>query len=75
VVGQVEHIEHLAAEALLLHRQGHRIDAVGIEGLDHAAGGHAAEAADLGLEVGGDRPVAATDQHIGLDADRAQLLH
>ena len=74
VVGEVEHIQHLVAEAGLLHGQGHRVDAVGIEGFDHRLGGDPAETADLRFEVIADGPIAAAHQDIGLDTDRAQLL-
>ena len=46
-IAELQHIEHLAAEPLLLHRQRHRVDAVGVQGLDHGSLRHAAEATDL----------------------------
>ena len=75
VVLQVQGIEHLAAEAPLFQGNRNRVDAVGIEGGHHRFGGHAAEAADLGLEFVIDRPITAAHEDVGLDADRAQLLH
>ena len=75
VVDQIEHVQHFAAQALLLEGQGHGIDAVGIEGGDHRPLLHATETADFALHLIADRAVAAADQDIGLDADGAQLLH
>ena len=74
MVLQAQDIEHLAAEPAFLQGDGHGIDAVRIKRGHHRSGGHAAEAADLGLEFVIDRPIAAANEDVGLDADGAQLL-
>ena len=52
----------------------HRIDAVGIERLDHRAFAHVAEQRQLAPLFLRDRSVAAAQQNVRLDADRAQFL-
>ena len=75
MVHQIEHIQHFAAEPLLLEGQRNGIDAVGIQGGDHRPFLHTTETTDLALHLIADRAIAAAHQHIGLDADGAQLLH
>ena len=74
MVGQVQHVQHFTAQTLLLKDQRHGIDAVGIQGGNHGAGGHPAEAADFPLEIVADVAITAANEHIRLDADRTQFL-
>ena len=53
----------------------HRIDAVDVARLDHGGLAHIAEQRELAALFRRDRPVGAAQQDVGLDADRAQLLH
>ncbi len=45
--------------------QRHRIDALGVQRRDDGRGRHVAEQADLGAVRGGQRMLAAADQHVG----------
>ncbi len=67
--------EHLAVEAGLVIGLRHRIDVVGVARLDHGGFAHVAEETELAALLARDRPVGAAEQDVGLDADRAQLLH
>ena len=74
-VGDVEGGEHLAVETFGMIGAGHVVDAWHVERLDHRLGPHIAEQRDLAPLVARQRPVGAAEQDVGLDADRAQLLH
>ncbi len=67
--------QHLAVEALRVIGDGHVVDALHVERLDDGLGPNVAEERDLAPLVFRERPVGAAQQHIGLDADRAKLLH
>ncbi len=67
--------KHLVVEAGLMIGLRHRIDVVGVARLDHGGFAHVAEQAELAALLARDRPVGAAEQDVGLDTDRAQLLH
>ena len=67
--------QHFAVEAGLVIGLRHGIDVVGVARLDHRVLAHIAEQAELAALLARDRPVGAAQQDVGLDADRAQLLH
>ena len=62
-------------QALLVQQARHLVDRVDVPHADHAVRLHVGEQADLLALVVGDRAVGAAQQHVGLDADLAQLLH
>src|SRR5262249_35858072 len=67
--------EHLSVETSGVIGLRHRIDVVDVARLDHGAFTHIAEQRELAPLLGGDRPVGAAEQNVGLDADRTQLFH
>ena len=69
-----ERRQHLVVEAGGVIRLRHRVDVVDVARFDHGALAHVAEQRKLGALAGGDRPVGAAQQDVGLDADRAQFL-
>ena len=63
-------------EFLPLEHQRHFVNRVGhVFFLDDRLGRHVAEHGELGAQFAVDRMLRATDQHMGLDADFAQLGH
>ena len=66
--------EHLAVEPFGVIGDRHLVDRGDVERLDHSFGPDIAEERDLAPLVARQRPLAAAEQHVGLDADRAQLL-
>ncbi len=67
--------QHLAVHPLDVIAQRHRIDRIDIQRGDHRLRAHVAEQRDLAPLAVRDRPVAAAQQHLRLDADVQQLLH
>ena len=72
---QIEMPQHFAIHALAVVADRHRIDRIDVERRDHRLRPHIAEQRDLAAFVLRDRPVAAAQQHLRLDADIQQLLH
>jgi hypothetical protein len=72
---QPEMPQHLAVQPLGVVVDRHLVDGLRVERGDHALRPDVAEQRDLAPLVLGDRPVAAAQQHLRLDADREQLLH
>ena len=66
--------QHLAVEPFLVIGHRARRRCVDVERLDDRAFAHVAEQRDLAALARRDRPVAAAQQNVGLDADRAQFL-
>src|SRR5665648_913460 len=73
-IGDAESGEQLAVEPLPVIGDRHVVDAGDVESLDDRFGAHIAEQRDLAALVAWQRPVGAAQQHVGLDADGAQLL-
>ena len=76
--GSVDAAELLAddfVEPLLVQQQRDLVDVVGVHRGDHRALLDVGEQRDLAALLGRQRVLAAAEQHVGLDADRAQLLH
>ncbi len=73
-VGDPEVADHFLVETFGVVGRRHVIDVPDVARLDDAGGTHVAEAGDLALLVLGNRPVAAAQQDLWLDADRAQFL-
>ena len=73
-IGDAEGGEHFAVEAFLVIGERHVVDRGDVEALDHGAFAHVAEQRELLALARRDRPVAADQQHVGRDADGAQLL-
>ena len=73
-IGDAEGSEDLGIQPFLVVGQRDVIDRTDVQPLDHGAFTHVAEEAQLLLFPLGDRPVAAHQQHIGRNADGAQLL-
>ncbi len=67
--------QHLAVQPLLLVGERHLVDRADVARLDHRRFAHVAELRQLAALLAGDRAVAAAEQDVGLDADRAQLRH
>jgi hypothetical protein len=65
----------LLVQALVMQRQRHLVDRPSVRRADHAADRDVAQQGDLLLEVPTDRPVAPADDRVGLQTERAQLLH
>jgi hypothetical protein len=71
---QIEQVEHELVHALLLQRQRQLVDrVVDIAALDHGLDRHVAKHRELVAQVVVERVVRAAHQHVGLDADLAQL--
>ena len=68
-----EPLAHHPIESLLQETHRDLVDRLHIGTLDHAAEVDIAEEGDLALDVGGERVVAAADQHVRLDPDFHQL--
>ena len=66
--------EHLAVEPLVVIGDRHVVDGGDVERRDDGALAHIAEQRELAPVALRDRPVAAHQQDVRLDADRAQLL-
>src|SRR5690606_8078813 len=73
-VGQAQALQHQGVEPLgvLPHRD--LVDVVQVHHRDDGLLGHVGEQGDLAALAVGQRLLAAAQQHVGLDADRAQLL-
>ena len=71
----VQHFEDVVSQAIALQHQRHLIDAGHGEEGDDTTTLHVAEERYLRLQLVGDGPVAAADDHVGLDAHAAQLAH
>ena len=65
----------LGVESLVMQHQRHLVDRGRVGRADHAADRHVAQQGDLLLEVAADRAVGTTHDGVGLDTERAQLLH
>ena len=72
---EAEDIQHFLVETLAVVGAGHVIDRLDVERLYHGGGAHVAEQRDLAALVQRDFTVGTAEQYVGLDADRAQLLH
>ncbi len=72
---QPQQLQQYLVESLFTERQRHLVNRRHIPGGDHGLFGHVAEQADLLLQVAGERAVGAAEQHVRLDADRAQVAH
>jgi len=70
-----EGIEDRLIEPLAVEREGGFVDRFQIIGGDHVIGADVAEEGDLLALLLRDRMFGAADEHIGRDADGAQLLH
>ena len=70
-----ERVQHLRVEALAVIGQRHVVDGGDVQRLDHRLRPHVAEQRDLPALRRRHLAVAAAQQDVGLDADRAQLLH
>ena len=73
VVGEVEQVEQALVQPFAAERQRHLVDGVHVPGLDDALGLQVAEQGDLLAQVRRQGAVAAAQQDVGRDADRAQL--
>ena len=71
---EVQQPDHEVAQTPLLEEQRHLVDRVGGGGRHDGIDVDVAEEGDLLAQVVIDRPVAAGDDDVGLDADAAQLL-
>ncbi len=67
--------EHFAVEPGRVIGLRHRVDVVDVARLDHRAFAHVAEQRELAPLLARNFAVGAAQQNVGLDADRAQLLH
>ena len=67
--------QELGVEPLLVIADRHLVDAGDVERRDHRLGMDVALERDLAPRLGRDRPLGAAQQHVGLDADAAQLAH
>ncbi len=75
LVRQPEMPEQLGVDPLLVVADRHLVDVRGVERRDHGVRLHVALERDLAPGFGRDRPLGAAKQHVGLDADAAQLAH
>ncbi len=71
----VHDVAHDAVKTLVVHVERDVVDARSVDRGDDGVVGHVAEQGDLALESVGDGLVAATDDHVGLDAVRPQFRH
>jgi hypothetical protein len=67
--------QHFPVHALGVVGERHAVDALRIQRRDDAFGAHVAEQGDLAPLVLRDRPVAAAEQDLRLDAEAQQFLH
>ena len=67
-------VDHDVIERLLVQQQRNAVDVVGVDRRDHRALLDIGEQRDLAPLLVGQRLAAAAQQHVGLDADAAQLL-
>ncbi len=70
---ELEHVADHGVEPLLVQDERDLVDVAGVGGVDHPVGVHVAQAADLVLQVLGDRSLGPHDDGVGLDAPAAQL--
>ncbi len=70
----LEGVEHGLVEAVAVVGQRRLVDRVQVGGGDHGILADVAEERDLGPLLVRDRLVGAADEHVGGDADRAELL-
>jgi hypothetical protein len=73
-VAHAEHVQHLGVQAFLVIVDRHGVDRGAVHRLDDGAGAHVAELGDLALFLDRDLLLAAAQQDVRLDADRAQFL-
>ena len=71
---EAEMPQHFLVQALGMVLQRHGVDRAGVERRDHAFRAHVAEQRDLAPLVLRDRPVAAAEQDLRLDAQAEQFL-
>ena len=71
---QAEFVADQAVQALLVQHAGYLVDGVHVPHGDHAPLGHVREQRDFFALFIGNTAVSAAQQHVGLDADLAQLL-
>ncbi len=67
-------VAHDVVQPLLMQQQGDPVDVVGVDRRDHRPFLDVGEQRDLAALFIGEHRLAAAQQHVGLDADRAQLL-
>jgi hypothetical protein len=65
----------VVVQALGVEHERHLVDGVGVHRRDHARHGDVAEQRDLLLQVARDRAVAPAHDRVGLQTERAKLLH
>src|SRR5690606_29863109 len=74
-IGQAQALDHDVVQSLRVEPQRDLVDVVHVHHRDHSLLGDVGEGGDLAPLAVGQRLFAAAQQHVGLDADRAQLLH
>jgi len=75
LLGQAEAAQDRAVEAGAVVVDRHLIDRIDVERRDHAVHRHRALQRDLAPGVLADGVLGAAEQHVGLDADGAQIAH
>ena len=70
-----EHVEHGVVETLFMIAQRNIVDRARVERRDHRRDGDVAEQRDLLAVALRQGPVAAAQQHVGLDAEAGQFAH
>ena len=73
VLVEVQDATDVPVEPLVVQHERDLVEDLGVDRGDDPLGGHVAQLRDLLLEAGRDRPVAAADDRVGLDAPAAQL--
>ena len=74
VIFEVQDVEDFTAQTFVFEGERYGVDAVGVQGGDDRSLGHTAEASNFAFELIVDVAIAATDEQIWLDSDRAQLF-
>ena len=70
---EAEQLADVVVQAFLVQSQGDLVQVGGVHARDDGLDRDVAQERNLALEAGGDAPVAAADDDVGLDAPAAQL--